>query len=136
LSEPLRPEHPRIRELLTDEFRPVLWGELRSVQAPELFAIVANGRKTGVLLVFRDGIERVFGFCDGDLVYGFSTASAEADDARESVLALVRDQPPGGTFTFLRAPAPAVPRSMEPVRTEEIVLDAVRKLDETRQLTG
>jgi hypothetical protein len=132
----VRPEHPRIRELLTDEFRPVLWGELRSVQAPELFAILANCRTTGILLVLRDGVERVFGFCDGDLVYGFSTATAEGADARESVLALVRDQPAGGTFTFLRAPAPAVPRSMEPARTEEIVLDAVRKLDETRQLTG
>jgi hypothetical protein len=136
VSQPLRPEHPRIRALVTDEFRPVLWGELRSVQAPELFAIVANGRKTGILLVSRDGIERVFGFLDGELVYGFSTASAEADDTRESVLALVRGQPPGGTFTFLRAPAPAVPRSMEPMRAEELVLDALRKIDESRQMTG
>ena len=136
MSEPLRPEHPQIRALLTEEFRPVLWGELRSVQAPELFAIVANGRRTGILLVVRAGIERVFGFCDGELVYGFSTASAETDDAAEAVLALVRGEPPGGTFTFLRAPAQAVPRSMEPARTEELVLDAVRKLDEARQLAG
>ena len=114
----------------------MLWGELKSVQAPELFAIVANGRKTGLLLVWRDGIERAFGFLDGELVFGFSTASAETDDARESVLALVRDEPPGGTFTFLRAPAEAVPRSMDPVRTEEIVLDAVRKLDETRRVAA
>jgi hypothetical protein len=135
LSEPLRPEHPRIRELLTEQFRPVLWGEMNSVQAPELFAIVSNARKTGVLLVARDGVERIFGFENGDMVFGFSTASAEGQDAREAVLALVRAQP-GGTFTFLRAPGPAVPRSMEPVRTEEVVLDALRKLDESRRLTG
>jgi hypothetical protein len=135
LSEPLRPEHPRIRELLTEQFRPVLWGEMNSVQAPELFAIVANARKTGVLLVVRDGVERAFGFEDGDMVFGFSTAPAEAGDARESVLSLVRAQP-GGTFTFLRAPGSAVPRSMDPARTEEIVLDALRKLDEIRRLAG
>ena len=133
MTSPLRAEHPRIRELLQPDVQAVLWGELASIHATEVFDIVAQGRKTGLLLVSRDGIERIFGFDEGDLVFGFSTAVDEGDDAREAVLGVVRAAG-AGSFTFLCAPAKAIPQSVGRQNVQEVVLDALRRLDEEEVL--
>jgi hypothetical protein len=119
--------------LLQPELQAVLWGNLGSIHPTEVFDIVAQGRKTGLLLVNRDGIERVFGFHEGDLVFGFSTALDEADDAREAVLGLVRVAG-AGSFTFLSAPAKAIPQAIRRQNVQEVVLDALRRLDEGKAL--
>jgi hypothetical protein len=85
--------------------------------------------KTGLLFVGRDGVERIFGFQDGDLVFGFSTVLAEAEDAREAVLGLIR-MSGGGSFTFLAGPASAIPQAVQRHNVQEVVLDALRRLDE------
>jgi hypothetical protein len=119
--------------LLQPEVQAVLWGDLASIHATEVFDIVAQGRKTGLLLMSRDGIERIFGFHEGDLVFGFSTAVDEGDDARESVLGLVRAAG-AGSFTFLSAPAKAIPQALRRQNVQEVVLDALRRLDEGEAL--
>ena len=129
MTSPLSAEHPRIRALLLPDVQAVLWGNLASMHPTEVFDIVAHGRRTGLLFVSRDGIERIFGFHDGDLVFGFSTAHDEADDERKAVLGLVRVDGPG-TFTFLCAPATAVPHATRRQNVQEVVLDALRRLDE------
>ena len=75
MSEPKRPQHPRIRDLLAPGLVAVLWGELTAVHAAELFGMMSQGRKTGLLFVERAGVERIFGFVNGELVLGRSTAS-------------------------------------------------------------
>jgi hypothetical protein len=119
--------------LLQPEVQAVLWGDLGSIHPTEVFDIVAQGRKTGLLLVNRDGIERVFGFHEGDLVFGFSTALDEADDAREAVLGLVRVAG-AGSFTFLSAPEKSIPQAIRRQNVQEVVLDALRRLDEGKAL--
>ena len=133
MTSPLSVEHPRIRELFQPEAHAVLWGDLASIHATEVFDIVAQGRKTGLLLMSRDGTERVFGFHEGDLVFGFSTAVDEGDDAREAVLGLVRAAG-AGSFTFLSAPAKAIPQATRRQNVQEVVLDALRRLDEEEAL--
>jgi uncharacterized protein DUF4388 len=135
LSEPKRPQNERVRGFLAPEFVAVLWGELLAVHATELFGMMSQGRKTGLLFIERSGVERLFGFVDGELVFGTSTAEGEADDAPAGMLGLLR-QPPGGTFTFLRGPAARVPRAFPPRNTQQVVLDSLRKLDETGRLAG
>ena len=129
MNSPLRVEHPRIRALLRSEAQAVLWGDLASMHPTEVFDIVAHGRKTGLLFVSREGVERIFGFHEGDLVFGFSTAPGEAEDAREAVLGLVRVAA-GGSFTFLAAPASAIPQAVQRQNVQEVVLDALRRMDE------
>ena len=133
MISPLRAEHPRIRELLQRDVQAVLWGDLASIHTTEVFDIVAQGRKTGLLFVSRDGIERIFGFHEGDLVFGFSSAVGEAEDAREAVLGLVRVAG-AGSFTFLCATANAIPQSMRRQNVQEVVLDALRRVDEAEAL--
>jgi hypothetical protein len=135
VSEPGRPQDPRIGGLVGPEFVAVLWGELVAVHATEVFGMMSQGRKTGLLFVQGGGVERLFGFADGDLVFGTSTAAAEGDDAPAGVLGLFRQQP-GGTFTFLRGPAGKVPRAFAPRNTQVLVLDSLRKMDETGRLAG
>jgi hypothetical protein len=125
----LRAEHPRIRELLRPEIHAGLWGDLASMHPTEVFDIVAHGRKTGLLFVTCAGVERIFGFQEGDLVFGFSTALGEAEDAREAVLGLVRVAG-CGTFIFLAGPASAIPHAIYRQNVQEVVLDALRRLDE------
>jgi hypothetical protein len=129
VTSPLSSEHPRIRALLLPDVQAVLWGDLASIHPTEVFDIVAQGRRTGLLFVSRDGVERIFGFHDGDLVFGFSTANDEGDDAREAVLGLVRVDGPG-SFTFLCAPATGIPHATRRQNVQEVVLDALRRLDE------
>jgi hypothetical protein len=133
VTNPLRAEHPRIRELLQRDVQAVLWGDLGSIHTTEVFDIVAQGRKTGLLLVICDGIERLFGFHEGDLVFGFSSAADEGDDVRGAVLGLVRVAGAGG-FTFLRAAAKEIPQSMHRQNVQEVVLDALCRLDEGEAL--
>ena len=95
----------------------------------EVFDIVAHGRKTGLLFVTCHGVERIFAFHEGDLVFGFSTAVGEAEDAREAVLGLVRVAG-CGTFIFLAGPASAIPHAVHRQNVQEVVLDALRRLDE------
>jgi Domain of unknown function (DUF4388) len=135
VTSPLRAEHPRIRELLQRDVEAVLWGELGSIHATEVFDILAQGRKTGLLLVSRDGIERIFAFHEGDLVFGFSSALDEGDDAREAVLGVVRVAG-AGSFTFLSAAATEIPQSVRRQNVQEVVLDALRRLDEGEVLTA
>jgi hypothetical protein len=135
VSEPKRPQNDRLRGFLAPEFVAVLWGELVAVHATELFGMMSQGRKTGLLFIERRGVERLFGFVGGDLVFGTSTAEAEADDAAAAVLGLLREQP-GGTFTFLRGLAGKVPRAFPPRNTQHVVLDSLRKLDESGRLAG
>src|SRR5437879_4307761 len=97
--------------------------------------MMSQGRKTGLLFIERRGVERLFGFVGGELVFGTSTAEAEADGAPAAVLGLLGEQP-GGAFTFLRAPAGKVPRAFPPRSTQQILLDSLRKLDETGRLAG
>jgi len=115
VSEPKRPHDERVRAFLAPEFVAVLWG--------------------GLLFIERRGVERLFGFVGGELVFGTSTAGTEADDAPAAVLGLLREQP-GGAFTFLRAPAAKIPRAFPPRNTQHVVLDSLRKLDETSRLAG
>ena len=135
VSEPKRPHDERVRAFLAPEFVAVLWGELVAVHATELFGMMSQGRKTGLLFIERRGVERLFGFVGGELVFGTSTAGTEADDAPAAVLGLLREQP-GGAFTFLRAPAAKIPRAFPPRNTQHVVLDSLRKLDETSRLAG
>jgi hypothetical protein len=135
VSEPKRPHNERLRGFLAPEFVAVLWGELVAVHATELFGMMSQGRKTGVLFIERRGVERLFGLVDGDLVFGTSTAEAEADDAAAAVLGLLGEQP-GGSFTFLRGTASKVPRAFPPRNTQHVVLDSLRKLDESGRLAG
>jgi len=116
-------------------FVAVLWGELVAVHATELFGMMSQGRKTGLLFIDSHGVERLFAFVNGELVLGTSTAAKEGDDAEAAVLGLFR-QPPGGSFTFLRGPAAEVPRAFPPRSTQQVVLDSLRKLDETGRLAG
>ncbi len=97
--------------------------------------MMSQGRKTGLLFIEREDVERLFGFVNGEMVLAISTARAEGDDVRAAVLGLLRQQT-GGTFTFLRGPAGRVPRAFPPLNTQEVVLDSLRKLDETGRLTG
>jgi len=135
LSEPERPHDERVRGFVAPEFVAVLWGELVALHATELFGMMSQGRKTGLLFIERRGVERLFGFVAGDLVFGTSTAGAEADDALAAVLGLLREQP-GGSFTFLRGPGGKVPRAFPPKNTQQVLLDSLRKLDESGRLTG
>ena len=135
MSEPKKPQHERVRDFLVPGLVPVLWGELRAVHPAEVFGMMSQGRKSGLLFVERDGIERLFGFVNGELVLGISTAGAEGEDARAGVLGLLRQQT-GGTFTFLRGPAGIVPRAFPPQNTQQVVLDSLRNLDETGRLAG
>jgi hypothetical protein len=135
VSEPKSPEHQRVRDFLAPELVAVLWGELLAVHPTELLGMMSQGRKTGLLFVEREGVERLFGFVNGEMVLAISTAGAERDDAREAVLGLMRQQT-GGTFTFLRGPLAQVPRAFAPLNTQQVVLDSLRKLDETGRLAG
>ena len=135
LSEPKRPQNDRIRGLLGPEFVAVLWGELTAIHGAELFGMMSQGRKTGLLFVERAGVERIFGFVNGELVLGRSTAPAEADDGSAAVLGLL-DHQPGGTFTFLRGPVAKVPRAFPPRNTQQLVLESLRKLDDSGRLAG
>jgi hypothetical protein len=135
VSEPKEPQHQRVRDFLAPGLVAVLWGELLAVHPTELLGMMSQGRKTGLLFVEREGVERLFGFIHGELVLAISTSRAEADDARAAVFGLVGQQA-GGTFTFLRGPAGMVPRAFPPLNTQEVVLDSLRKLDETGRLTG
>jgi Domain of unknown function (DUF4388) len=135
VSEPKRPEDPRVRDFLAPELVAVLWGELLAVHPTELLGMMSQGRKTGLLFVEREGVERLFGFVNGEMVLAISTAGAEKDDAREAVLGLLRQQT-GGTFTFLRGPLAQVPRAFPPLNTQQVVLDSLRKLDESGRLAG
>jgi hypothetical protein len=135
VSEPKRPQNERVRGFLRPEFVAVLWGELVALHATELFGMMSQGRKTGLLFIERRGVERLFGFVAGDLVFGTSTTAAEADDALVGVLGLLREQP-GGSFTFLRGPAGQVPRAFPPRNTQQVLLDSLRKLDESGRLAG
>jgi hypothetical protein len=134
VSEPKRPQNERVRGFLAPEFVAVLWGELVAVHATELFGMMSQGRKTGLLFIERRGVERLFGLVDGDLVFGTSTAEGEAD-AAAAVLGLLGEQP-GGSFTFLRGTAGKVPRAFPPRNTQHVVLDSLRKLDESGRLAG
>jgi Domain of unknown function (DUF4388) len=134
LSEPKRPQDERVRGFLAPEFVAVLWGELVALHATELFGMMSQGRKTGLLFIERRGVERLFGFVAGDLVFGTSTAAGEADPL-VAVLELLREQP-GGSFTFLRGPAGQVPRAFPPRNTQQVLLDSLRKLDESGRLAG
>jgi hypothetical protein len=135
VSEPKSPEHQRVRDFLAPELVAVLWGELLAVHPTELLGMMSQGRKTGLLFVEREGVERLFGFVNGEMVLAISTVGTERDDAREAVLGLLRQQT-GGTFTFLRGPLAQVPRAFAPLNTQQVVLDSLRKLDETGRLAG
>jgi len=135
VSQAKRPQHQRVRDFLAPELVAVLWGELLAVHPTELLGMMSQGRKTGLLFIEREDVERLFGFVNGEMVLAISTARAEGDDVRAAVLGLLRQQT-GGTFTFLRGPAGMVPRAFPPLNTQEVVLDSLRKLDETGRLTG
>jgi len=135
MSEPKRPQHQRVRDLLDPDLVAVLWGELLAVHPTELFGMMSQGGKTGLLFIEREGVERLFGFVGGELVLGISSLEAEGENARAALLGLLRQQP-GGTFTFLRGPAGMVPRGFPPQNTQQILLDSLRELDETGRLAG
>jgi len=135
VSEAKRPQDQRLRVFLAPEFVAVLWGELLALHATELFGMMSQGRKTGLLFIERRGVERLFGFVGGELVFGTSTAGAEANDALAALLGLLREQP-GGSFTFLRGPGDKVPRAFPPKNTQQLLLDSLRKLDESGRLAG
>ena len=135
MTEPKRPQHQRVGRFVSPVFVAVLWGELVAVHATELFGMMSQGRKTGLLFIDSHGVERLFAFVNGELVLGTSTAAKEGDDAEAAVVGLFR-QPPGGSFTFLRGPAAEVPRAFPARSTQQVVLDSLRKLDETGRLAG
>jgi hypothetical protein len=135
VNEPKTPQHQRVRDFLPPGLVAVLWGELLAVHPTELLGMMSQGRKTGLLFIEREGVERLFGFVHGELVLAISTVRGEGDDARAAVFGLMGQQT-GGTFTFLRGPAAMVPRAFPPLNTQEVVLDSLRKLDETGRLTG
>jgi hypothetical protein len=135
VNQPKRPQHQRVRDHLGPGLVAVLWGELLAVHPTEVLGMMSQSRKTGFLFVERDGVERLFGFINGELVLGTSTAGGEEDDPSAAVLGLLR-QPAGGTFTFLRGPAGMVPPAFPPQNMQRLMMDSLLKLDETGQLAG
>jgi len=146
VSEPKRPHDERVRAFLAPEFVAVLWGELVAVHATELFGMMSQGRKTGLLFIERRGVERLFGLVAGVCVdrvrrrpiliaTDLGNALLLSSIPLAGLLGRLREQP-GGAFTFLRAPAAKIPRAFPPRNTQHVVLDSLRKLDETGRLAG
>jgi len=101
-----------VHELITvgHEWKVVLWGELAGMPAADLLNILSHGNRSGILLVHgEDDSERALGLCSGNITW------------------LQK-----GAFTFLRG---AVPPGEGPT-VQEVLLDGLRRLDESREMTG
>ena len=102
-------------------WKPVLWGELGGMPAADLLNILAQGRKTGLLLVRTPtGEEHALAMQDGCVHW------AEPAAPRETTDALVRM--PQGLFSFVRAPDMQLEGEGTPIHG--LLLDSLRRLDE------
>ncbi len=121
-----------VHELITvgHEWKVVLWGELAGMPAADLLNILSHGNRSGILLVHgEDDSERALGLCSGNITW-FATSEPVEQTARDLAFGLVRLQK--GAFTFLRG---AVPPGEGPT-VQEVLLDGLRRLDESREMTG
>lgn len=109
------------------EWRPVLWGELSGMPAVDLLNVLAQGRKTGLLLVRSSlGVEHALAIQDGDAYWG------EPGDPRATTDALVRLKQ--GEFALVRAPDLQLQGDAIPVN--ELLLDSLRRLDEAARVAS
>jgi Domain of unknown function (DUF4388) len=110
--------------------RPVLWGDLAELSAGDLLALLEHHKRTGLLVVSCDGVERALSLIDGALVWANSEEAAEQGDPAGVVRGLLVGG--AGTFSFLRAEGTELPAG-EPVGLRALLLDTLRKLDESRR---
>jgi len=132
----LWPAGQRVRALLPGPMpglRPVLWGDLAELGAGDLLGLLEHHRRTGLLVVSCDGVERALALIEGHLVWARSEESAENGDAASVVHGLLTGG--AGTFSFLRADEADLP-SGDPRQLREILLDGLRQLDESRHFGG
>jgi hypothetical protein len=121
-----------VHELISSghEWKIVLWGDLGGMPATELLNILSLGNRTGLLLVRgEDGSERALGLHGGAASWQASSEMMERN-VRDLAYGLVGLHK--GVFTFLRGPVPPG----EGPSVQEILLDGLRRLDESRELTG
>jgi hypothetical protein len=117
---------PRVRALfgVHPEWRPVLWGDLSGMPAVDLLNILAQGRKSGLLLVRApDGMEHALALQDGCVHW------SDPGSQRDTVDAMVRLQQ--GAFSFVRATQLSLDGTGTPVH--ELLLDSLRRLDEQKR---
>lgn len=128
----LWPPGDRVRALLPDGLsvaRPVLWGDLGDMHAGDLLSLLLQQRRTGLLVVSSEGVERALAFIAGDVVWAVSEVLAEASGPAEVIYGLLGGS--AGTFSFLKTDAAALPQG-EPLKTQALLLDGIRRLDESR----
>ena len=129
----LWPAGQRVRALLPGPMpglKPVLWGDLAELGAGDLLGLLEHHRRTGLLVVSCDGVERALALIEGQLVWGRSEQLAENDDAAAVVRGLLTGGV--GTFSFLRADEAELP-SGDPRELRVVLLDGLRLLDESRR---
>ncbi len=132
----LWPAGQRVRALLPGPMpglKPVLWGDLAEIGAGDLLGLLEHHRRTGLLVVSCDGVERALALIEGQLVWARSEEPAENADAAAVVRGLLTGGV--GTFSFLRADEAELP-SGEPRELRVILLDGLRQLDESRRDSG
>jgi hypothetical protein len=113
--------------------RPVLWGDLAELAAGDLLGLLEHHKRTGLLVVSCDGVERALALIEGQLVWARSEQSEENGDAAAVVRGLLTGG--AGTFSFLRADEADLP-SGDPRELRVILLDGLRQLDESRRDGG
>jgi hypothetical protein len=113
--------------------RPVLWGDLAELAAGDLLGLLEHHKRTGLLVVSCDGVERALALIEGQLVWARSEEPAENGDAALVVRGLLTGS--AGTFSFLRADEADLP-SGDPRELRVILLDGLRQLDESRRDGG
>jgi hypothetical protein len=93
----------------------------------DLLSILAQGRRTGLLLVrTREGAEHALALQDGNAYWG------EPGDPRATTDALVRLEQ--GQFAFVRAPD--LQLEGDSIAVNELLLDSLRRLDEAAHKDG
>lgn len=101
-------------------------GKLQEVSFPEILQIIESGRKTGVLKVSSNGREAAFYIRDGRI----ADAELEAHQGERVAYAVIRWL--RGEFSFRST---AVEREARiALSTQELLLEAVRRYDETQSL--
>lgn len=126
----LWPPGDRVQALLPGGLgaaRPVLWGDLGDMHGGDLLSLLNQQRRTGLLVVSCEGVERALALIEGDIVWARSEAPSEAEEPAEVVFGLMAGS--AGTFSFLKTLAGDLPQG-EPHKTQALILDAARRLDE------
>lgn len=129
----LWPPGQRVRAIVprgVEAVRAVLWGDLEEFDVGDLLSMLQHQRRTGLLLVTRDDLERVLVFVEGEITWTRSEDPEEGDDPSEVVFGLLSGRT--GTFSLLRVDAADLPAGT-PNQTQALLLDGLRRLDESRR---